>query len=269
MADSTPSGAASTRNPTVFLVLLVVLTVPFWLLDLAAGGMPGWFPDNLPVSALMIVVPAVAAAILIGRRDGRAGLGHWLRRVADAGRIHGPGRWILVVASTPPAYLSAWAIMKLLDRPLPEMEVVWWIVPVLLAAYGVSAVAEELGWTAYATDTLLTRHGVWTTGAILGTAWALWHVPGYISGGNSPMWIFWQCAYTVVLRMLIVWTYTWTDRSLFAAITVHALSNVCWNLFPANGSGYDPMYTTITLAAVLAVAAIAMRGRPSPATMRP
>src|SRR5690606_23541537 len=131
----------------------------------------------------MVVVPAIAAAILIGRRDGRAGLARWLRRVADARRIPGLGRWTVVIVAMPAIYLAAWLTMRSLDAPLPDFAFTWSSLAVLLVLYFTAAAAEELGWTAYATEALLPRWGVWATGVVLGIAWALWHLPGFISGG--------------------------------------------------------------------------------------
>ena len=258
------AGVTESRAPGLpaYLVLLVVLTMPFWALDLFAGRIGDWFPENLPASALMVVVPAIAAAILIGRRDGRAGLGRWMRRVGDVARIRGAARWGVVLASMPAVYLSAWLVMRLLEVELPDFTASWSTVVALLALYFVAAAAEELGWTGYATDVLLPRCGVWATGAVLGVAWALWHLPGFINGGNDAWWVLWQCMSTVVFRMLIVRTYTWAKRSLFAATAMHALSNISWNLFPANGSGYDPLYTTVIMSAVvLATAVLGPRSR--------
>ncbi|HZE37806.1 MAG TPA: type II CAAX endopeptidase family protein [Stackebrandtia sp.] len=243
------------RPLTSYLVVLVVLSIPFWLLDLVSDQLPSWFPDNLPISSLMVVVPAATAAILIGRREGRAGLGRWVRRAVDVGKLGGVGRAAAIVLAMPAVYLAAWLLMTATGRPLPHPHIAWASVPILLVVYGVAAAAEELGWSAYATDPLSRRRGVWVAGATLGVAWALWHVIGYANGGNAPAWIVWQCVYTVLLRMFIVWVYARRGGCVSAAIGIHALSNVSWNLFPNNSSHYDPAYTSVVLAALVAAVA--------------
>ncbi|MEU1631105.1 CPBP family glutamic-type intramembrane protease [Streptomyces sp. NPDC020096] len=39
-----------------------------------------------------------------------------------------------------------------------------------------AAACEELGWSGYATDPMLRRWGLLTTGVLLGGFWGLWHV---------------------------------------------------------------------------------------------
>jgi hypothetical protein len=53
--------------------------------------------------------------------------------------------------------------------------------------------------------------------------------------------------------VLIVWLYTDAGRSVFAAILFHDLNNVSWQLFPNNGSHYDPRVSGVILA-VMAMA---------------
>lgn len=45
---------------------------------------------------------------------------------------------------------------------------------------------------------------------------------------------------TVVARILIVWLYNNTGKSVLAAILFHAMINVSVSVFPKNGSLYDP-----------------------------
>jgi hypothetical protein len=54
-----------------------------------------------------------------------------------------------------------------------------------------------------------------------------------------------------VLRILIVWLYNNTDRSVLAAIVVHTMDTVSYSLFPNNGSHYDP----VIVAPIAAIAA--------------
>jgi hypothetical protein len=58
--------------------------------------------------------------------------------------------------------------------------------------------------------------------------------------------------YSVVLRILIVWLYNNTGKSLFAAILFHDMVNVSEFSFPNYGSYYDPIITG-TIIAITAV----------------
>jgi hypothetical protein len=52
-------------------------------------------------------------------------------------------------------------------------------------------------------------------------------------------------------RVLIVWVYNNAGKSVFAATLFHASSNVSWQLFPNQGSHWDPRIgaTTVLVAA--------------------
>ncbi len=51
----------------------------------------------------------------------------------------------------------------------------------------------------------------------------------------------------VATRVLIVWIYSPSGKSVFAATLVHVMGNVNWSLFPNYGSHIDPVSTTIVL----------------------
>ncbi len=53
---------------------------------------------------------------------------------------------------------------------------------------------------------------------------------------RSVVWIAWWCLGTVALRVVMVWLYNSTGKSVFAAALFHAVSNVCWQLYPIQGS---------------------------------
>ena len=55
---------------------------------------------------------------------------------------------------------------------------------------------------------------------------------------------------------MITWLYNNTGKSVFVAILFHAMINVTWQLFPINGSYYDPRVTSLISAAVAVVVVI-------------
>ena len=72
------------RSPLAFVLLVFGLSIPFWIMGAVTRRqlLPG-----LPVSALAAICPLLAAAILVGREGGAAGvvalLQEILRRGAD------------------------------------------------------------------------------------------------------------------------------------------------------------------------------------------
>jgi hypothetical protein len=65
----------------------------------------------------------------------------------------------------------------------------------------------------------------------------------------------------------MVWLYQHAGKSVFAATIFHAMINLSWQLFPINGSFYDPQvfaFATLGLAVVMFVARrLVTRGRTS------
>ncbi|MEU9830878.1 hypothetical protein AB0D67_04970 [Streptosporangium sp. NPDC048047] len=61
---------SSNRSPLRFVVLLIGLSVPFWLLGALGGNLAESLGADLPVSAFMAVCPLPAAVLLV-RGEGR------------------------------------------------------------------------------------------------------------------------------------------------------------------------------------------------------
>jgi CAAX protease family protein len=63
------------------------------------------------------------------------------------------------------------------------------------------------------------------------------------------------------LRVLIVWLYNNTGKSVLAAILVHDTDNVSASLFPNDGSHYDPAFTGVITATTAVIVALLWRSR--------
>lgn len=89
----------------------------------------------------------------------------------------------------------------------------------------------------------------------MGIPWVVWHYPSIIQQGHNWTWIAWATLGTVGVRVLIVWIYNNTQKSVFACILFHTLLNLGRPLFPADSS-HNPLvdYPAIHYS-VLAVAA--------------
>ena len=105
----------------------------------------------------------------------------------------------------------------------------------------------------YAVDPMQDRWSALKTSIILGSVWAIWHVVPLIQANHTPTWIAWQCFSTLVTRVLIVWLYNNTGKSIFAAILFHAMDNVSVFLFPNYGSYYDPAITGVIIAIIAVI----------------
>lgn len=207
---------------------------------------------RLPVSALAVLSPVVSALVLTYREEGPDGVRGLMKRPFDYKRIK-PKVWYLpIVLLMPLVVLIDYVVMRRYKVQLPSPHL-----PLMLPAYFVlffmAATCEELGWTAYATDRLQGRRGnaLWT-GLSVGFVWAVWHIVPWIPN-HSAVWVAGQAANTVLKRVLTLWLYNNTGRSLFAAISFHASANVSeLVLFPVYGSYYNPVLTFYVLLVITA-----------------
>ena len=102
----------------------------------------------------------------------------------------------------------------------------------------------------------------WLLGAQVGMVWAAWHIVPLVQQHRPPAWIAGGCLGTVGNRVLIVWLYNVTGKSVFAAALYHTMLNVSWQLFPNQGSHYDPRVSGVVVAIVAtAVAMLWKQGR--------
>ncbi len=238
------------RSPLKFFILVFVLALPFWLLGALVTHVP--LPINLPVSALQFVCPMIAAFILVSREEKPGGIKRLLMRVFDWKRIKHKIWYVPIVLLNPLIMLLSYGVMLLMGRPLPEPNIPLLMIPIFFVVFFIPAACEEVGWMGYAVDPMQDRWSALTTGLILGSVWALWHVVPWLEA-NNPVWVAGQCFSTIGLRILIVWLYNNTGKSVFAAIVFHDMINVSEFLFPNYGSHYDPFISGAITAVIVVI----------------
>lgn len=266
MQDTRPAQAAQPQvpasptggSPAKFMLLTFLLSVPFVLVGASARGhlMPG-----LPVAALMFVCPGLAALLLVYRETGRTGVARLLTRCVDFKSV-APAYWYAPILLLMPAVaLASFLVLRLagVDLPAARPSIAW--VLGLFVVFFVSGAAEELGWSGYALDPLQQRWGAVAAGLMLGVVWALWHLPALIQAGREVSWIAWWSLGTVAMRVLTVWLYNGAGRSILAAALFHATQNVTWQLFPVQGSHYDPRVHGMILTLVVLVVMVTREPR--------
>jgi membrane protease YdiL (CAAX protease family) len=234
---SVPAG----RKPAIlaYLLLVFALTIPFWILEMVR---PVELLPGLPLSALGALTPAAAALILAGGERWKL-----LGRCFDFREIKSRGWFAVSLLVNPLIALIAYAILRI-SQPIPLPTPLTPGVIGMFLFFLLGGLTEELGWTGYATQPLLERRGMIVTALLLGTVWAVWHFPALFQAGHSAEWIAWWSLGTLTLRLIMVWFYVRAGGSVFAAALFHALINLCWQLFPVDGSYYDPrVFGLVTL----------------------
>ncbi len=205
----------------------------------------------------MFFCPGVAALMLVYGEDQTVGVTELLKRSLDYKRIRAMIWYAPIILLSPGIMILSYALMRLMGGPLPTPQ---FTVPAALAlflAFFVAATCEELGWSGYAIDPMQDRWGALPAGVLLGFVWAAWHIVPLLQAHRSPGWIAWWCLSTVATRVLVVWLYNNTGKSVFATALFHTMTNVSWLLFPIYGSHYDPRIAgpITALAAVLVAVA--------------
>jgi membrane protease YdiL (CAAX protease family) len=250
--------ASRSRSPLKFFLLVFGLSTPFWLIGAVTGLqlLPG-----LPVSSLMVCCPLLAALILVYRENKTAGVTELLKRSFDFKRIRAKVWYVPTVLLMPGVMVLSYGLMRLMGSQLPTPQF-----PVLatLAMFLVSFIAalgEELGWSGYVTDPMQDRWNALRASILLGLVWALWHIVPLVQAHRPPTWIGWQCLCLVAERVLFVWLYNNTGKSVFATAVFHATANLSWQLFPINGSFYDPRITGLIITFAAAIVTVVWEPR--------
>jgi membrane protease YdiL (CAAX protease family) len=118
--------------------------------------------------------------------------------------------------------------------------------PLVAFAYTFLAgpVSEEFGWRGYVQPRLRQSLGTLATTAVLGTAWALWHLPLFFLSGtgqhdlglfNQQGLVFFMEFYPLTFLMLFVTEHL--RGGVPAAILTHAASNLADELMPPLDNG--------------------------------
>lgn len=238
------------RSPLKFFLLVFALSIPFQLIGAVTSRqlLPG-----IQMSSLMLVCPAMAAAILVYKENKIPGVIELLKRSFDYKRIRAKIWYAPILLLMPGVAVLTYGLMHSLDLPLTAPRFQFFGALVLFLVLFVAALAEELGWSGYAIDPMQDRWNALQAGILLGLVWATWHVVPLVQANRAAAWIAWWCLYTVAGRVLLTWLYNNTGKSVFAAALYHAMMNISWQLFPSHGSHWDPRITglIVVFAAVI------------------
>jgi CAAX protease family protein len=238
------------RSLLKYFLLVFGLTIPFWVLGVFMGIqlLPG-----LPVAALATFCPAIAAAILMYQENKAAGVIALLKRALDFQRVHAKIWYAPTLLLMPVVMAVSYIALRLMGVPVPAPDITVVSVLILFLIFFISALGEELGWSGYALDPMQLRWSALVASLVLGVVWAIYHLVALVQAHRSVEWIAWWSLGTVAARIIIVWLYNNTGRSVFVAALFHTTINVTWQAFPIHGSFYDPRVTGILMVGVATI----------------
>jgi len=251
--------AVSDRKPLKFFVLTFSFSWLFWI---PAALIEGDILGSPWVALLYLggLGPAAAGIILshIGR-SASARKEYW-SRVFDFKRID--GWWILIILFSYPLISAITTFLvqgkiQLSDSFQNALAHPAQLVPFLVFLYLFGPFPEELGWRGYALDGLQEKLNPVSSSLLLGSCWAIWHIPLFLMGGtyqhelgfgSLEFWIFMLSA--VVVSIFYTWIYNHNQRSILAASLFHFSINLTGNLF------YDIQTTRMVRLGVMVAVAV-------------
>lgn len=248
---------SSKRSSLKFFILTFALATPFWMLNLVVK-VEG-LPLNIPVTDLILAfMPLTAAATLVYREEGLIGAKQLLKRVFDYKRPENKIWYVPTVLLNFLLFSLIYGAILMLRRPLPaNTQIPFRKIPFLFVLFFALAVGEEIGWTGYAIDPMQKRWSSLKAATVLGLVTMIGHYPSMIVQGRGLKWIAWSTFGITALRVVMVWLYNNTGKSVFAVILFHAIHNVCRTAFPADKT-HNPLvdypdvhYSVFAIAAVI------------------
>jgi uncharacterized protein len=243
------------RSPFLFILLVFLLSIPFYWFN-KRSLLPKSFHMYAPTFEFAAILPVLLANLFLYRERGRDAVADLWRNVFDYRRIGNRLWYIPIFLLMPATMLATYFLMPLIGKPIPDPRFPMAIAPVLFAVFFALAIGEEAGWSGYVIGGLQERWGALASGIFLGIAWAAWHIVPFLQAHHaSNWWTVWQCLGTVSLRVLMVWIYNNTRRSILAMALFHTMINESEMMFPNLGSHYDPFvpFVILTVTAVIVV----------------
>lgn len=251
--DSSNMIATRSRSLLAFFILAFALAVPFWVVGAMTRLqlLPG-----LPVAALMFICPGLAALILAHREKGTAGAKALLRRAFDYKRIKAKVWYAPILFLMPGVMVLSYGLRRCFGAAVPTSQFSGLRTISLFVVFLFTALGEELGWSGYAIDPMQERWNALQASILLGSVWAVCHYVPLVEAQRSVTWIAWWSLFTIAFRVIIVWIYNNTGKSVFGVAVFHATFNVAWQLFPINGSSWDPRVTGLLTACAATIVTV-------------
>jgi len=263
------SGVAPHRRVWVYLAATFAITWGAWwgLVLIARAGISA-FGQPLFMTLYMLggFGPTIAAYLAVRATRDEGTLAEFHSRLLRW-RV-GLRYWLMTLLF--PFVLAGLVVLGALWwEPAVRSEIVlksWWMALPLLLGMIIGGGLEELGWRGVAQPDFDRRFGKWSAVLLLGSIWAVWHLPLFSIPGTGQFGVPFLPYFisTVGLAAHLAWLYRRTE-SILCCILFHAAVNAA----SALGLALNPERSGLQLAASLFVLAVGLgllltdRGRPA------
>jgi membrane protease YdiL (CAAX protease family) len=242
----------ATNRPLVpFFLLTFILTVPGYVLMYLTNKGFIFSPDMTTLFIPIITLAPVSAALIItAKNQGKAAVKQLLWRTFDYKRITRKS-WLLPTLLLPVGiFLLALVVARWLGLDLNPAQMPLVAIPIAFVVFFFGAWGENIAWMGYAYDPMEDRWNALKAATILGMIVTVWHVPIYMFATDDPVFFSSMILFPLALRILVVWIFNNTGKSVLAATLFHAMFNVGFVSFEANLA----LVTAVSIIAALAVA---------------
>ena len=235
ISSTVRAGAASwtKRHPLMaFFILAYGFAWLLWipLLVLSGNGL-GMLPFKAPTLLIEILSgfsPAVAAVVVTGLIEGRAGVAHLLRRCIQW-RVG--AKWYLTAFLVPILFLAASLLLGAI-QPVALLQkwpllLTFYPLDLLIQAIIGGGLGEEPGWRGFALPRMQSRFGPLPAAILLGLLHACWHIPLFfvpeLSQANFSFVLY--ALVGIAVSIFLAWVYNNTGGALPIMMVLHEAEN--------------------------------------------
>lgn len=202
-----------------------------------AGVLGDQATDNVIKTAVLVVGafgPLVGALVAVRAEKINGGVAIYLKRFLSLNI--GYKAFIIPLLILGGTALIAWFLPSLFgyDKISMLLPSAWVFAPYLIAMMLFGGGQEEFGWRGYALPKLERDLGYWKANILLGTIWAVWHLPLWFIPGTSQQLMHFVgfMMLTIGYSFLFSWFRKLAGEKPFSGIYVHGLANAFIPLFP-------------------------------------
>ena len=240
-------------------------------------------PFDLPFYGVLggVLGVGLAAFLVTAAMDGRAGVEDLARRSL---RWRVPVRWYLIALFGVPVLATLVALAVYGTEALESPPGGWpralgAVVVVFVLQLLLFQLAEEIGWTGFLQDHWQDRYSPLKLSALVALPWAVWHLPDFfVDEGlgieqlvSAPVFFVIEYVSLFFARVLIVWLYARTGRSVLLVAIFHAsfdasISELSYDIIPGSNVARFLVLSGVIVISATAVI-VATRGRFGQATI--
>lgn len=235
------------HDVTIFFILVFVCT---WLHTIPEIAVSQGLLAHPPAPAISLVLqvlgilggPAGAALLVVAITHGKTGLKEWIRPLSRwrvglqwyavvlfsyliIALVSFGGAQLLTGGAGPSLLESMQARLAEMRTGLGLSSAPLWLTFLVLLVYSMVVVPlyEELGWRGFALPRLQEKHSALSAGLVIGSIWAVWHLPNFFIRGapQEGMPFIGFFLEIVAFSILLVWVYNNTHGSLLMPFLWH------------------------------------------------